>query len=559
LMTCLNLHPASGVQPHEEQYPAMAKAMGIDPATQKYIPFDITDKKFATNYMELLLHPMEKAGIDFWWLDWQQWGSTKIPGVNPTFYLNYVHYTDMERQNKVRPLIFHRWGGLGNQRYQIGFSGDTYVSWTSLAYQPYFTSTAANVGFGYWSHDIGGHFHGVSNPELYTRWIQWGAFSPIMRTHCTKDPKLERRIWTYPTENFKAMRNAYVLRYALIPYLYSQARIAYETGVSICHPLYYDFPKEERAYSFTNQYMFGSDMLVSPIVKPIGADSLFANQKIWLPEGNWYEMYSGTILKGNQIVERPFAIDEVPVYVKEGAIIPMQPHMNRVDDKKLNPLILSIYPGKSGVTTLYEDEGNNNNFKQNAFAKTEISFSKTGNTTTVVVNPIKGTYPGMVQERAYELRFPCSFPAKMVKVNGKILDFNDNVVKNTWSYNGEELTTVVSTSDFDVNQKMVVEVEFMEGDIVQLSGKKGQFADLMKVVKLVSIERLDKAKFDFQEMIRLAQSGTAISYEPSSIQNEIANFNTRYKNVIQLLERAAKEKKEYRMALDLLINKSDKR
>lgn len=556
LQTCLNLHPASGVQPHEEQYPAMAKAMGVDPATQKYVPFDITDKKFATNYMEQLLHPMEKAGIDFWWLDWQQWGGTKIPGVNPTFYLNYVHYSDMERQNKVRPLIFHRWGGLGNQRYQIGFSGDTHVSWASLAYQPYFTSTAANVGFGYWSHDIGGHYQGISTPELYTRWIQWGAFSPIMRTHCTKDPKLERRIWAYPTDNFKAMRNTYLLRYSLIPYIYTQARMAYESGVSICHPVYYDFPKEENAYSFSNQYMFGSEMLVSPIVKPIGADSLFANQKIWLPEGNWYEMYSGTILKGNQVVERPFAIDEVPVYVKEGAIITMQPHMNRVDDKKLNPLILSVYPGKSGATTLYEDEGNNNNFKQNAFAKTEINFTKTGNTTTVVVNPTKGSYPGMVNERSFELRFPCSFPAKTVKVNGKIIDFSENATKNSWNYNGEELTTVVFTSDFAVNQKTVVEVEFMEGDIAQLSGKKGQFADLLKAVKLASNVRLDKAKYDFQEMVRISQTGTALTYNPAAIQTEIENFNTRYKNVIELLGKAAEEKMEYKQMLELLNAKN---
>jgi len=557
LMTCLNLHPASGVQAHEEQYPAMAKAMGIDPSSQEYIPFDITDKKFASNYMELLLHPMEKAGVDFWWLDWQQWGHTNIPGVNPTFYLNYVHYSDMERQNKVRPLIFHRWGGLGNHRYQVGFSGDTHITWNSLAYQPYFTSTAANVGFGYWSHDIGGHFHGEkSNAELYTRWIQWGAFSPVMRTHSTKDPKLERRIWAYPTDNFKAMRNAYLLRYSLIPYIYSQARIAYETGVSICHPMYYDYPKEENAYNYSNQYMFGSEMLVSPIVKPIGADSLFAKQKIWLPEGNWYEMYSGAILKGNQVVDRPFAIDEVPVYVKEGAIITMQPEMNRVDDKKLNPLILSVYPGKSGAITLYEDEGNNNNFKQNAFAKTEISFTKTENTATVIVNPVNGTYPEMVQERSFELRFPCSFPAKTVKVNGTIVEFSENATKNSWYYNGEELTTVVYTSDFDVNKNTIIEVEFMEGDIAQLSGKKGQFADLMKAVKLASNVRLDKAKFDFQEMARISQTGIALTYNPATIQIEIENFNTRYKNVIELLEKAAKEKMEYQQVLDLLNTKN---
>jgi len=149
---CLNLHPASGIQPHEDQYEDMAKAMGIDPATKKYVPFDIVHKKFAKNFMKYVLHPMENDGVDFWWLDWQQWSTTTIPGVNPTFYLNYVFFSDMERRNKKRPLIFHRYGGLGNHRYQIGFSGDTLSTWDSLAFLPYFTATAANVGFGYWSH-----------------------------------------------------------------------------------------------------------------------------------------------------------------------------------------------------------------------------------------------------------------------------------------------------------------------------------------------------------------------------------------------------------------------
>jgi alpha-glucosidase (family GH31 glycosyl hydrolase) len=193
----LNLHPASGVQPWEVAYPAMAKAMGQDPAEKKYVPFDITNEKFAQNYMDILHHPLEKQGIDFWWLDWQQESHTQISGVNPTWWLNYVHFTDQQREGK-RPLLFHRWGGLGNHRYQIGFSGDTISVWDSLAFQPWFTSTAANVGYAYWSHDIGGHMPSAVDPELYTRWIQFGAFSPILRTHTNKNPDSERRIWAYP-------------------------------------------------------------------------------------------------------------------------------------------------------------------------------------------------------------------------------------------------------------------------------------------------------------------------------------------------------------------------
>ncbi|MCU0646153.1 MAG: hypothetical protein MUC94_18080 [bacterium] len=224
LKITLNLHPASGVQPHEEQYPEMARAMGIDPATKKYVPFDIVDKKFAENYLKILHHPMEEQGVDFWWIDWQQQPTTKLPGVNP---------------------------------------------WESLAFQPYFTATASNVGYGYWSHDIGGHIPGEVSPELYARWIQFGIFSPILRTHTTRNPNAERRIWAYPTDYFLIMREAVLLRYALIPYIYTASRNAYDTGVSICRPMYYDFPESEDAYLFKDQYMFGDDLLVAPITEPI--------------------------------------------------------------------------------------------------------------------------------------------------------------------------------------------------------------------------------------------------------------------------------------------------
>ena len=108
-----------------------------------------------------------------------------------------------------RALLFHRWGGLGNHRYQIGFSGDTISVWDSLAFQPYFTATAANVGYAYWSHDIGGHMPGAIDPELYLRWIQWGIFSPILRTHTTKNPEAERRIWAYPEPYSDLMRDCF--------------------------------------------------------------------------------------------------------------------------------------------------------------------------------------------------------------------------------------------------------------------------------------------------------------------------------------------------------------
>ncbi len=438
LQTCLNIHPAAGVQAHEAAYPAFARAMGLDTMNHRAIPFDITNKKFAQNYFDVLLHPYEKDGIDFWWLDWQQWGNTNMRGVNPTFYLNYVHYSDMQRQGK-RPLIFHRYGGLGNQRYQIGFSGDCIIDWRSLSYQPEFTSTAANVGFGYWSHDIGGHTNPVSNAnkhdaELFTRWVEWGAFSPIFRTHATDDPEIERRIFKYPDANFKAMRKAIQQRYALLPYIYTYARNAYDSGISLVHPMYYEHPDAPEAYQYPHQYYFGNDMVVAPVHETMkGKESVLQN--IWLPKGLWYDYRDAHVIDGGKVITQTYKLDEIPVFVKAGSIIPAQTAKHRVAGSIMDTLILNVYPdwynlpatGKTDGSkprqkagfVLYEDDGSTEKYKQNVCSYTRFAYLQNDHSSSFTIEPDGKSYPGQAKERSYVIHlFNCVKP-QSVTVNGQ--------------------------------------------------------------------------------------------------------------------------------------------
>jgi alpha-glucosidase (family GH31 glycosyl hydrolase) len=557
LKTCMNLHPASGIQPHEDQYPAMARAMGVDPATKQYVPFDITNKKFAEAYLKLLLHPMEQAGIDFWWLDWQQWGTTKIAGVNPTFYLNYVYFSDMERQNKVRPLIFHRWGGLGNHRYQVGFSGDTTIDWESLDYQPYFTATAANVGFGFWSHDIGGHMQGDQrkNPELYTRWVQWGAFSPIFRTHCTKNAEIERRIWAYPLENFYAMRDAYLMRYAMLPYIYTAARQAYDTGISMCRPMYYDWPEEQNAYAFKNEYMFGNDVLVNPVTHPMEQGKPYATQKVWLPEGEWIEWCTGSIFKGPQVVERSFALDEMPVYVKAGAIIPMAPKMNKTDAQPVNPMILSIFPGSEGRVSIYEDEGNNQKFKAGGCAFTDVHFKTAGRDMNIVIEPVKGQYDGMLKARGYEVRLVNSYPPVDVKANGKAYPYDKYGKSGSWNYDGASLTTCLYLPEFDRNGKIEMTVVLADEDAAKLSGKKGQFKRLADFV--LRSGPADEPAYEFGVVVRTSQTGLILSQTPELAAAEIRQFDASWDKSLEVIEGRMQKHAEWAPRLEFLKKSSE--
>ena len=155
----LNLHPADGFAFYEEPYRAIAADIGMNPEGKDTIPWVTSDKKLMKAVFKNALHPMEKEGVDFWWLDWQQFPyDKKVDSLNNVWWINYVFFTEMERNRTTRPMLYHRWGGLGNHRYQIGFSGDAVISWKSLDFQPYFNSTASNVLYGYWSHDLGGHF-----------------------------------------------------------------------------------------------------------------------------------------------------------------------------------------------------------------------------------------------------------------------------------------------------------------------------------------------------------------------------------------------------------------
>lgn len=534
LKTTVNLHPASGVQPFEEQYPEMARAMGIDPATKQYVKFDIANRKFADNYFKILHHPLEKQGIDFFWLDWQDEETTSLPGLNPTFWLNYLHFTDMERRGK-RPLIYHRWGGLGNHRYQIGFSGDTISTWESLSFQPYFTATAANVGYGYWSHDIGGHMPGNVDPELYTRWVQFGAFSPVLRTHATKNPEAERRIWAYPPQYSEPMKQAFLLRYSLIPYIYTAARQAYDTGVSILRPMYYDSPETNEAYQYTGQYMFGDSILVAPITSPVDPLYHLSRKTVWFPEGEWIEWSTGEHIKGPVAIERNYPLDQIPLFLKAGTILPMQPKMNFSGERPVDPLILTVFPGSGSSTHLYEDAGDSLGYKTNEAAWTEIR-TETPNATTfkLRVKPVEGTYPGMLPERSYEIRLFSTWPPDSVEFNGQNVPYApDGVGSLGWHYDGDSLSTIIRLPKTSVNTGVEL--------TVQISPDKAAHASLLNG----AVGRLDRAVRLFHDadntgpdsLLRLATMSRRIELAPETAVLELEGYSAARQMVIDELPR----------------------
>lgn len=499
LKATLNLHPADGVGKHEAAFGDMCKALGLNPDEIDRIPFDCTDRRFVDAYFKHLHHPLEKMGVDFWWMDWQQGTNTKLPGLDPLWWLNYLHWTDMERrasQTGRRPLIFSRWGGLGNHRYQVGFSGDTFCDWPSLAFQPYFTATAGNVGYAYWSHDIGGHQPGPVEPELYTRWIQWGALSPILRTHTTKNPDAERRIWKFPEAYFHAARKAFVLRYELIPYLYTTARTCYDIALPLCRPLYYHWPEHEAAYARKGQYLLGDDLLVAPVVEPGDVNSGCAMTEVWIPPGQWIHWYTGRLYEGPRVVAQVTPLDEIPLFARAGAIVPMAkdraPGSEGDDGRRFPPaerpletLVLNIFPADRSEGRLYEDDGVSDGYRRGEHAWTRITQEWADGRRVITIEPPEGSYRGMPEQRGYVLRVFDRSPAIYeVEVNGRLLNATageDDSGRSYWWYDARIMGPSVHIAPMPIGERIRVvigETAAMREEAVGLDGFRGMMSAL---------------------------------------------------------------------------------
>lgn len=402
LKVTLNVHPAGGVQAHEEKYKEMAEAMGRDWEKEEPVNFDVTDQKFLKAYFEYLHHPNEEEGVDFWWLDWQQGGLSKIPGLDPLWMLNHYHYLDSGRRGKRR-LTFSRYAGMGSHRYPVGFSGDTIISWESLAFQPYFTANASNVGYGWWSHDIGGHMKGYRDEELSTRWIQFGVFSPIMRLHSSNSAFTGKEPWNYNAVSENIMKRYLKLRHEMIPYLYTMNYHASHDGQPLIRPMYYLEPEQPEAYEVPNEYYFGTELVVCPITEPTDKAAGTACVKAWIPEGKWYDIFSGLKYDGGRMLELYRSLEDIPVLAKEGAIIPLTDlteYTNSVENPK--ELAVKIVPGKKNAFILMEDTGDTCEDKEENWAHTKLEWI---NENEFIIHPANGNLDVIPKRRTWKMEF----------------------------------------------------------------------------------------------------------------------------------------------------------
>lgn len=471
LRTTVNIHPRDGIRAFEKPYAKAAATVGVDAEAQEPVEFDLTNPKFVQAYFDMH-HDLEADGIDFWWIDWQQGGVTRQPGLDPLWVLNHMHYCDSARDGRW-PLTFSRFAGPGSQRYPVGFSGDTVITWKSLKFQPYFTSTASNIGYGWWSHDIGGHMFGYRDEELEARWYQLGAFSPINRLHSSCSPFSGKEPWNFHEPVRSAMVDVLRLRQALMPYLYTMNWRAAVDGDPIVEPMYWANPNLGESYEVPDEFRFGTELVVAPVVDPMDNASMRGKADAWLPQGDWFDFFDGRRYTAADPAGRRLAvwrtIDRIPVFAKAGGIVPMQ--SDPLSDMTVNPRALDVvvFPGADGSFAMREDSGEFHDVCADAAAAQESATAVTamtwqwddGRSPQFVIEAPTGNTSVVPERRDWTLIFRgVARSAMQVIVGGEVWD-KDLVGTTVVDYDAETMS--LSVKLVDVPSSSRIQVLFPQG------------------------------------------------------------------------------------------------
>jgi alpha-glucosidase (family GH31 glycosyl hydrolase) len=344
-------------------------------------------------------------------------GAADMPGLNKQLWTNKVFYDYTEQVTGQRGFILSRYGDWGSERYPAFFTGDTYSEWPVLAYEVAFTARGGNVLVPYISHDIGG-FHGAKiDFDLYARWIEFGTFSPILRMHSAHANPREGNVrmpWVYGDQGIALMRKYFTLRTQLIPYVYTYTWQAHTESMPIMRPLYLVYPDLEEAYRQSHEYFFGDEMLVAPVLDESG------NRTVYLPPGEWVDFFTGKHYHGGSSFTSHYAVDETPVFVREGSIVPEQEVSDYSNAKPLDTIIVNVYGSGQGHFELYEDDGISLGYKQGQYALTPMTYTTTsGGVHELVIAPTKGMFNDQVQDRSYAVRIHAQGKPKSISIGGK--------------------------------------------------------------------------------------------------------------------------------------------
>ncbi len=387
-------------------------------ASDCYVPgspwLDMTSPRVQAAHWEAMKTRLFDLGIDGWWLDATEPENDALAGttthlgpgeLNRLTYPLYVSKAVYDGQRAAAPdrrvCILTRSAYPGQQRYaSITWSGDIGWDWDAFRRQIVAGLNYCASGLPYWTTDIGGFFRpddqytDTAYHEILIRWFQFGTFNPIFRIHGFGS---DTEIWRYGARFESAARRMLDLRYRLLPYLYATAWQTTSKGYTIMRPMLMDFAHDGNALSAKHQFLFGPSILVTPVTEPG-----ISTQAVHLPSGSdWYDFWTGARHAGGQTLAADAPFDQIPLFVRAGAIIPLGPCSQYTGEHPEAPLEIRIYPGADGTFTLYDDSGDGFAYENGARATVELKWND--RTRTLDIGARQGNYPGMPAKRQLHL------------------------------------------------------------------------------------------------------------------------------------------------------------
>ncbi len=506
----LDINPLEGIYPFEDYYLKAKEYLEAD--DKGVIPFNALNPKFIDVYLKLMIHPLDSLGVDFYWID-----CNDDKRLNDLGLLSHYHTYDMMRNYKRRPMVLGKNANKAAHRYPVLYSGKTLVNWDTLKNIPFFNASAANIGVSFWAHDIGGYYKGMEDEELYTRFVQLGTFSPILKFGADKGKYYKREPWRWNVKTYRIVKDYLTLRHRLIPYLYTESYRYHKEGIPLVRPLYYEYPDIYDNSNYRNEYYFGSGLLVAPIITKKDIVMNRVIHRMFIPEGTWYDIVTGKKFPGNRNYISFFKDEDYPVFAKAGSIIPYGENDNLNDTTPPKNMEIQIFPGVSNTYHMYEDDGLSDLYKKGFYLRTDIDYNYLPNNYTVIIRSVEGKSGIVPEYRNYKIRFRNTKPTEQVEVyfkdqkviHKKYQDRNDFVVEVENIPSIGQLTINCKGTDIEIEAVHVIneDIESIISDLPITTEMKEKIDSIVFGAepikkKRIAIRKLDKKGLE-QKFIKL--------------------------------------------------------
>jgi len=475
----LSINPTEGLYSLDEYYEQALKYIEADESG--VIPYNVLDPKWVDIYLKLFIHPLDALGVDFYFLD-----SYDNKNELNDYLLKHYQYFDMTRNYKRRPMVLGYNSTMAQHRYPVLYAGKTVVDWKSLKQIPLYNANAANMGISWWSHDIGGYFKGIEDSELYIRYVQLGTFSPILKFGADAGKYYKREPWRWNLKTMNIVTDYLQLRHKLIPYLYSEAYKYTKEGTPIIKPLYYKAKEMYDDLLYSSEYYFGSELFVTPITQKKDYVMNRVVHRFYIPEGIWYDFFTGKKFPGNHNYVLFFKDQHYPVFAKAGSIIPLGINENINDTTPPRDMEIHFFPGISNEYLLYEDDGLSDLYKKGFYLLSKIEYNYLPNNYTVIIRALEGKSGIVPDYRNYKLVF------RNTKKAGDVIVYDGKTKKECKSY--------VSGPDFIVEVENVKSINQLtvncKGKDIEIDATHLINNDIEGILDDLHIETLMKEQVD---------------------------------------------------------------